>query len=88
MMIVSVRIGAVAKDERLHEMPIKIFQRGARSLSEARIAFPQFRPDESEPKFTRHTHFGPQSRRRTGGMRVQKPFHVIFDLTRKFFYRK
>src|ERR1700726_278011 len=84
----SVRIGAVARDQRFHEVPIKIFQRSARCLSQSRIAFTQFGPDESEPKFTGHADFRPQSRGRTGRMGVEITFHVILYLTWEFFYRK
>lgn len=72
------RIGTVSGEERFHEVPVEIFQRVTRRLSEASCALSQFRSDEDKPNIAGHRHSWPQSRGGSLRVRPQKILHVFF----------
>ena len=63
------RIGTVSGEERFHEVPIEIFQRITRRLSETSRAFSEFGSDEDKPNIAGHRHSRAQSR--GGSLRVR-----------------
>jgi len=73
------RIGTVSGKERLHEVPVEIFQRITRRLSEASCPLSQFRSDEHKPNVTGNRHSWAQSCGRSLRVRPQKILHVFFD---------
>src|SRR5438309_3553923 len=79
MELSSMRIGTVPGEKRFHEVPVEIFQRVTRRLSEASCALSQFRSDEHKPNVTGHCHSWAQSRCGSSRVRSQKILHVLFD---------
>ena len=79
------RLRAVGRNERFHEVPVEIFQCVTGCVSQAARTTPQLLPDKGQPDVLNHAHPRPQPRGRTARMRFQKIFHVLSDDGRQCF---
>jgi len=69
-------------------MPVEIFQRAARRVTQSTSARSQLRPDKRQPDVTHHSHPRPQPCCWTAWMILEKFFYVLLYHCRKFFNRK
>jgi hypothetical protein len=69
-------------------MPVEIFQRAARRVTQSTSARSHLWPDKGQPDVTHHSHPRPQPRGGTAWMILEKFLYVLLYHSRKFFNRK
>jgi hypothetical protein len=68
--------GAITRDDRFHEIPVKILQGTDRRVAQAAVAFEQPGSDKGEPDFAHHSYFWPEPGCRAARVQFQKFVYV------------